>query len=499
MTGTDRVGQTVGNHRILSLIGQGGMGAVYLAEHTVLGRRAAIKVLLPELSHSPELVQRFFVEARATAQLRHPSFVEVFDSGTLPDGSAYLVMEHLSGETLGEHLARRGKLPVPEALALARDIAVGIGHAHRHGIVHRDLKPDNVFLTEAGENQAPRIKVLDFGIAKLTAGAPGSGSRTRTGMILGTPLFMAPEQCRGAGSVALDQRVDVYALGCILHLLLAGEPPFPLEGFGEIISAHLSTPPPPLGTRRSDVPPQVEALVLRMLAKRPEDRPASMEAVVAELDRLLAATPTMAVMEPAPRLPRTEKLPTARASTGGLSTFTSAASVVQEMTDERPAGPGKGRWIGGGAVAVVVAIAVAVWGGSSRKPRRAEERPAPAVTPSPPPPEPRAPPPPPPVGKAVERAPATVVIAIDSTPAGAEVVDANGTVLGNTPFEARFPAGDGQAKLGLQKEGFRPKRLTLNLARDQSLSITLEKRPSAPRPSRTPPPRPTDDNDRRKL
>src|SRR5438045_8217141 len=147
-SGTDRVGQTVGNHRVLLLIGQGGMGAVYLAEHTVLGRRAAIKVLLPELSNSAELVQRFFVEARATAQLRHPAFVEVFDSGSLPDGSAYLVMEHLSGETLGECLARRGRLPVAEALAVTREIATGVGHAHRHGIVHRDLKPDNLFLTE---------------------------------------------------------------------------------------------------------------------------------------------------------------------------------------------------------------------------------------------------------------------------------------------------------------------------------------------------------------
>jgi serine/threonine-protein kinase len=454
-------------------------------------------VLLPELSHSAELVQRFFVEARATAQLRHPAFVEVFDSGTLPDGSAYLVMEHLQGETLGERLAHHTRLPVPEALAVTREIAAGVGHAHRHGIVHRDLKPDNVFLTEAGQgetSQPARIKVLDFGIAKLTTSAAGSGSRTRTGMILGTPLFMAPEQCRGAGNVTLDQRVDVYALGCILHLMLAGEPPFPLEGFGEIISAHLNTPPPPLRSRQASVPPAVEALVLRMLAKRPEDRPASMEAVVAELDRLLAGTPTIVAPEPAPRLPRTEKLPTARASTGGLSTFTSAASVVQELPEEQPAGSGRSRWIAGGAVALVVAIAVAVWGGSSRKPRPAPAaRPVEVVTPPPSRPAPQPPPPP------VEKAPATVVISIDSTPAGAEVVDASGTVLGNTPFVGRFPAGEGQAKLGLQKEGFRAKHLTLPLERDQTLSVTLEKRPAAPRPRPAPAKPKDDDNDRRKL
>src|SRR5688572_14180986 len=320
--GNDRIGQTIGNHRVLSLIGQGGMGAVYAAEHSVLGRRAAIKVLLPELSHNPELVERFFIEARATAQLRHPAFVEVFDSGTLPDGSAYLVMEQLSGETLGECLTRRQKLPVPEAVAVAREIATGVGHAHQHGIVHRDLKPDNVFLAEGPPGQPPRIKVLDFGIAKLTASATGTGSRTRTGVILGTPLFMAPEQCRGAGSVALDQRVDVYALGCILHLMLCGEPPFPLEGFGEIIAAHLSTPPPPLRSREPTVPAPVEALVLRMLSKSPGDRPATMAAVMAELDRLPVAAATMVLAAPEPRLPRTEKLFTVadRASTGGLST-----------------------------------------------------------------------------------------------------------------------------------------------------------------------------------
>jgi tRNA A-37 threonylcarbamoyl transferase component Bud32 len=495
--GADRIGQTIGNHRVLALIGQGGMGAVYSAEHTVLGRKAAIKVLLPELSHNPELVQRFFVEARATAQLRHPSFVEVFDSGTLPDGSAYLVMEQLAGETLGECLTRRQRLPVAEALALAREIATGVGHAHQHGIVHRDLKPDNVFLTEGPPGQGPRVKVLDFGIAKLTATPVGTGSRTRTGTILGTPLFMAPEQCRGAGSVSLDQRVDIYALGCILHLMLGGEPPFPLEGFGEIIAAHLSTPPPPLRARDATIPAPVEALVLRMLAKRPEDRPSTMEAVIAELGKLPTAAATMVLGE-APRLPRTEKLPVARASTGGLSTFAGAASVIEESM-EAPARQRRGWWLGGGGVAIAVAIGVALTSGRGERPRPAPAA-APVVIPKPPPEAPRpAPPPPEP-----EKPPATVVLTIDSTPAGAEVVDSQGTFLGNTPFEGRFPAGGGTAQLSLQKDGFRPKRLTLSLGRDQRLSVTLDRRAAAaPRPRPATPPTPTkpvpEDNDRRKL
>src|SRR3954470_10955767 len=140
------VGHTVGNYQVISRIGQGGMGAVYLAHHGVLGRRAAVKVLLPEYSNNPELVGRFLNEARATAQLRHRGFVEVFDSGHLPDGSAYLVMEYLRGANLAACIERSGVLPLAEALFILRDVAASVGFAHRHGIVHRDLKPDNIFL-----------------------------------------------------------------------------------------------------------------------------------------------------------------------------------------------------------------------------------------------------------------------------------------------------------------------------------------------------------------
>jgi serine/threonine protein kinase len=292
-TGVDRlIGETVGNYRVHSRIGQGGMGAVYLCVHNVLGRKAALKVLLPEYSNNAELVGRFFNEARATAQLRHPAFVGVFDSGTRPDGSAYLVMEYLEGENLGSRIDRRGSVSLGDCLAITRDVAEGVDFAHRHGIVHRDLKPDNIFLavdTEA-ESTSPRlvIKVLDFGIAKLTAPDREGSARTRTGLLLGTPLFMSPEQCRGAGTV--DHRSDIYAIGCIVHTMLAGSAPFPLEGFGEIIAAHMGQPPPPLRSLAPKVPAVVESLVLQMLAKRPEQRP-SMAAVIAEVDRIRAQLP----------------------------------------------------------------------------------------------------------------------------------------------------------------------------------------------------------------
>src|SRR5678809_995954 len=157
-------------------------------------------------------------------------------------------MEYLEGETLGACLARTGKLPAAEALTIVRAIAQGVAHAHQHGIVHRDLKPDNVFLVANGA-----IKVLDFGIAKLLSSEPGHASNTQSGAIIGTPLFMAPEQCRGAATAVIDHRADLYALGCILHATLTGRPPFPREGFGEIIAAHLEQAPPPLRRLEPDV------------------------------------------------------------------------------------------------------------------------------------------------------------------------------------------------------------------------------------------------------
>jgi eukaryotic-like serine/threonine-protein kinase len=293
------IGQAVGNYRILSPIGRGGMGSVYLGVHEVLGRHAAVKVLLPEYTGSVELVARFFKEARATAQLRHGAFVEIFDSGRLGDGSAYLVMEYLRGESLAAYLQRVGRLPVDDALAIARDIAEGVGVAHSHGVIHRDLKPDNVYLAVASgerdqhgrgsEAGAVTVKVLDFGIAKLTGEVDSRAAavQTRTGAVLGTPIYMAPEQCRGAG--AIDHRADVYALGCIVHEMLTGLPPFPLDGFGEIISAHLFQAPPPLRTLRAEVPEDVETLVLSMLGKKPGDRPPDMAAVAMAIDSIRSA------------------------------------------------------------------------------------------------------------------------------------------------------------------------------------------------------------------
>ncbi len=261
-------GTQLGAYQLIEQIGQGGMGQVWLAEHTLLKRRAAIKVLRPSVSESDEIVTRFFNEARATTAISDPGIVQIFDFGHHTDGSAYIVMELLDGETLDKRLDRVGTLSVDDALRFMRQVASSLGAAHACQIVHRDLKPENIFLIR--DNEVPggeRAKILDFGIAKLTQDP--FAKKTQTAALIGTPMFMSPEQCRGAGHV--DQRADIYSLGCVLFNLLVGHPPFDAAGMGEIIAKHLTEPTPRL-SRFIKAPPGLEALLDRCMAKDPADR-----------------------------------------------------------------------------------------------------------------------------------------------------------------------------------------------------------------------------------
>ena len=280
------IGQTLGSYTIERELGRGGMGAVYLAVHAMLGRKAAVKLLRPELSRDPSTVQRFFTEARAASAIKHPSIVEIYDFGVAPDGAAYIVMELLDGESLATRLARLGRLPVATALVFARQIATALAAAHRAGIVHRDLKPDNAFLVADPEVAGgERVKLLDFGIAKLTG--DGGVAHTTTGAIMGTPHYMSPEQCEG--SRAVDHRADLYSLGCMLFQMITGRLPFEGDGVGGIIGMHLYVAPPALRTLAPDAPAAVEALVARLLAKDPAERPASADGLDVGGEMLAAA------------------------------------------------------------------------------------------------------------------------------------------------------------------------------------------------------------------
>jgi serine/threonine-protein kinase len=271
------VGRVVDNrYRIVSKLGQGGMGAVFLAEHVGIGKRVAIKVLRADLRGKPALVRRFRREAMAVSRLSDAHTITVFDFG-IWRGLVYLVMEYLRGEDLGDVLAREGALPPGRVLHIAQQICSSLAEAHAVGIVHRDLKPDNIFLTRttAGDE---RVKVLDFGIAKIIAGEDlfdaGDQPRfeTQKGALIGTPYFMAPEQVT---CDPIDARTDLYALGALLYRMLTGRYPHQGRSPMDVLMAHVNEPPPPFAEVAADrdIPPEVEAMVLRLMARSPAQRP----------------------------------------------------------------------------------------------------------------------------------------------------------------------------------------------------------------------------------
>ena len=276
------IGAVVGErYRVVSRIGVGGMGAVYRAEHTMMRRDLAIKVLLAELGGREEFARRFEREAESASRLDHPNIITVTDFGRTPDGALFLAMEFLAGDALTA-LIKSGPLPRERALAIIRQILRGLDHAHAAGVVHRDLKPDNIMLVER-DGQKDVVKILDFGIAKVTQPTSGQEALTQAGVIFGTPEYLSPEQALGE---AVDARADLYAAGVILYEMLAGRRPFESEDKVKIISMHLSHPPPRLRDANPtiDIPFALEQVVSQALEKHRENRFASATAFLQALE-----------------------------------------------------------------------------------------------------------------------------------------------------------------------------------------------------------------------
>jgi predicted Ser/Thr protein kinase len=308
------IGEQVGAYTIVAELGRGAVGVVYLAQHRHLDRKVAIKFLQGGFSDRVDLLDRFFAEARAASMIDHEGIVRVLDCDVHSTGNAYIVMEHLEGESLRRHLASRGRLPVPEAAAIMLKVAEAIAAAHAKGIVHRDLKPDNIFLLG---KPAGAVKIVDFGIAKLCRSDSGP-SRTLAGLVLGTPLYMSPEQARGAST--LDVRSDVYSLGCILFELLCGRTPFVSRDTDHLLAAHLHEPPPAAQSLAPAVPGNLSLLVDKMLAKSPLDRPALGGEVIPTLRSLIAGHATVVGSDSgAPSPPASAAPPAPRALTGILA------------------------------------------------------------------------------------------------------------------------------------------------------------------------------------
>jgi len=275
------VGSHVGNYVVERKIGQGGMGEVYLARHPDLGREVAVKILGGLLAADATAIGRFRQEAMAACRIGHDAIVEILDIGQLADGRHYYVMEHLKGQSLHEYLEAAGPQPPQTCLEIIRPVVAALAAAHAVGIVHRDIKPDNIFLAENRDGSL-KVKVLDFGIAKLVDTTVPPLVATRSGALIGTPLFMSPEQCAGTGDIG--PAADVYAVGAVVFDMVTGRPPFIGEGVGEVLVQHMQAPPPSVRNFQPDLSDALDQVLHCALAKRPAERFQNVAALGAALE-----------------------------------------------------------------------------------------------------------------------------------------------------------------------------------------------------------------------
>jgi serine/threonine protein kinase len=493
------VGQTIGNYRITAKLGEGGMGVVFLAEHPVIGKKVAMKAIHPELSRNAEVISRFMTEAKSVNQIGHEHIVDISDFGTTSQGEFYFVMEFLQGQAMAERLKQMTKLPPAQALNIAAQVADALFASHQHGIIHRDLKPENIYLIAKGGNK-DFVKVLDFGLAKLTSGGDEKVShKTRTGSVMGTPFYMAPEQCEGKASI--DHRADVYSLGVILFEMLTGKVPFGGEGYGEIIVKHITMAVPSARSLVPELSPAIEQILYRAMAKKPEDRFQNMgELQTAMLDpegyaatapvpssgpgsfsgasqgggQQPAGSMTRAARERASQVELSAGLSATRAPGGSPSTF--RQTVGEILDDEIPAQNPRGKVM---LVAAAVAVA-AIAGFLVFKRGKGGSGSARAVT----------------TGSAVAgpTTPATVRVNFNSDPPHALIVRADtGQELGQTPLSTEIPYGDTALEFVFKKDGYENKIAFIVPNLPSPLFTTLQPiakaagkpEPATPRPEAT--------------
>jgi len=482
-----QVGKTIGNYKVVQQIGEGGMGVVYLAEHPVIGRKVAIKLLHATFARDSETVARFFNEARAIHMIAHPNIVEILDFGQTTDGQPYFIMEFLSGQPLADRIAR-GPVPWSDAVAIVTQICDALQAAHDKNIIHRDLKPHNVYLV--GLETKPTVKILDFGVAKMTTGwntsdSGGQSVKTRTGSLMGTPLYMSPEQCRGSGK--LDHRTDIYSLAVILFEMISGHPPFTAEGVGELFAKHMLEPPPSLAQLAPQTPPQVTRAVMRALSKDLEDRFPNMKAFAEALNGRAASTipgsarPRVAASQVA-TMSGNHPVSTGRPAEEA-TTLSSAVSKPGEDTLAVPKRNRKGLAVGFAGTAAIVG-----GGAFLMRPRPTP----PPVVQAPPPtevPKPAAPPP-----------PELVDVRFEAEPDGAHLFRMAegkpiGDDLGPVPIDLKLPKSDEAVEYVLRADGFKDRSVTVDASRDRALHLSLErvpvadKKPPKPIPARPVKPR----------
>ncbi|WP_437939448.1 protein kinase domain-containing protein [Sorangium sp. So ce341] len=366
-------------YKIERLLGEGGMGFVYLARHKVIDKRVAVKVLRAELARDREIFERFVQEARAASSIGNPHIVDISDFGDLPDGSTYFVMEYLEGVSLAQLIDSPNELPMDRICHIALQLSAGLAAAHDAGIIHRDLKPDNVFVVPRGSD--PNfVKILDFGIAKVSTST--TTKLTRAGAVFGTPHYMSPEQAAGA---PIDHRTDIYSLGVMLYELVSRQLPFNADNFMGILTQHMYKAPVPIRALVGgpDCPPGLEAVILKCLSKKPESRYQSMSDLHDDLERVRSGGVPGAVAE-------------MMARSGGFNVphdyFKTSKVIVPATPPSPPRSPWpRYVWVAGAAAAVGIVTAIFVIGasGSARDTAPQAQKPpveAPTVRPAPAPP-----------------------------------------------------------------------------------------------------------------
>ena len=455
------VGQTVGNYNITARLGEGGMGTVFLAQHPVIGSKVALKAIHPEYARSPEVVSRFVNEARAVNQIGHDHIIDIHDFGTTPAGDFYFIMEYLNGEMLSDQRGRQVVFSPARALNIVAQIADALAASHERGVIHRDLKPDNIFLITRDGNP-DFVKVLDFGLAKLTtvSGAVPAYT-TGAGIVMGTPYYMSPEQCEGRAE--LDHRTDVYSLGVILFEMLTGQVPFAGEGYGEVMTKHISLPPPAVRRFVPELPVVLDAILGRALAKDPDARfqtMAEFREVLLSTESALAPPPTPVGERDRERDPSGPLPLGAAVSTPTPAAFSFAQHVgeVSEAVEIRPR-RGRGGLFVLGAVGALAVVALANGGVRGQATQLLARTAAP-------------------------KRPATVRVNFSSDPAGASVSRSDGTVLGVTPLSVEIPYSDKPVDYLLQKEGYSSKVSSFVPNLPSPVFVLLERiEPPAPPPA----------------
>jgi serine/threonine-protein kinase len=484
------IGQVLdGRYQVASVLGEGGMGIVYKARHVTLGKPLAIKVLKADVSKDQEIVQRFRQEAQSATAIGNHHIIDISDFGALADGSTYFVMEFLDGISLTRAIEPGKPLKATRTIHVAKQLCRALGAAHDVGIVHRDLKPDNIYLISRGGDK-DFVKVLDFGIAKVG----GAKSKlTQVGQVFGTPHYMSPEQCAGT---AVDKRTDVYALGVIMYEMASSRVPFDADNLMGILTKHLYEEPirphdlpPPV-----DVPPALEAVIMKCLAKKADIRYQSMQEVLADLELVEQGLTPSAVVDEV----RRATMGSAGAGSSARSeSKNSKAAMTMDVGDVQLPKKNTGLIVGVfAALALALGIGVYAFSGGEEPTVKPEPTPAPAASSAPaatePPPaaaeptpkggEPDSVPQPPP--------PPAVHVAINTKPDSVDVYN-DGALIGHTPLEVPRPKGGEPAlELTLRADGYRDLPLRITQFTQQKLSVELDK--ERRKPGSVAPPRPAE-------